>query len=240
MDRYCLSSHVHLCFIADQAIFLDLRRDRYQSIHVEPPAVGLLTRIAGRASSSERELGAALLIDRKCRTLLRELLEAGLVQPTSVRSTSLKRIILPPADETIDSVRGRFPRISGRDFINFVSSLVATYLRLKLCSIENLTRRLACKRGHLSQGELNKDLLELHRLTVAYFVLRPNFFSATDACLRDSLTFIDFIGKYGFVPHLVFGVRVGPFSAHCWVQQENMVLNDYIEHVRSYEMILVV
>jgi len=38
----------------------------------------------------------------------------------------------------------------------------------------------------------------------------------------------------------VFGVKLNPFSAHCWVQAGDIVLNDAIDHVTIHTPILVV
>jgi hypothetical protein len=71
-------------------------------------------------------------------------------------------------------------------------------------------------------------------------VLRPNFFSEKDACLRDSLTFIEFLALYGMYPTWVFGVTMEPFAAHSWVQQGPMVLNDYIPRVTPFTPIMAI
>ena len=39
---------------------------------------------------------------------------------------------------------------------------------------------------------------------------------------------------------LVFAVMTRPFAAHCWVQLDETVLNDRLDHVRKFTPILVV
>ena len=38
---------------------------------------------------------------------------------------------------------------------------------------------------------------------------------------------------------LVLGVRLAPFRAHSWVQLKDEVLNDHIDHIRSFTPILI-
>jgi hypothetical protein len=49
-----------------------------------------------------------------------------------------------------------------------------------------------------------------------------------------------FLASYGHYPEWVFGVNLDPWSAHCWVQCEQFVLNDDPEIVASYIPILAV
>ncbi|RYM07421.1 lasso peptide biosynthesis B2 protein [Sphingobium cupriresistens] len=40
-------------------------------------------------------------------------------------------------------------------------------------------------------------------------------------------------------PDVVLGVQLGPFSAHCWVQHEDRLVNDRVDMVRTFTPILV-
>lgn len=59
-------------------------------------------------------------------------------------------------------------------------------------------------------------------------------------CLLDSLALDRWLGGPEPGRHLVFGVTVEPFLAHCWLQSPTMILNDNYDHVRRYTPILVV
>jgi hypothetical protein len=41
-------------------------------------------------------------------------------------------------------------------------------------------------------------------------------------------------------PELVLGIRLQPFSAHCWVQHGEFLINDTLDRVRTYAPVLVV
>jgi hypothetical protein len=59
-------------------------------------------------------------------------------------------------------------------------------------------------------------------------------------CLYDSLALVEFLAHYRLFPQWVFGVMAEPFAAHCWVQQDDRVLNDSVDYVRGFTPIMVV
>lgn len=64
--------------------------------------------------------------------------------------------------------------------------------------------------------------------------------TANDACLLRSLALARHLRSSACAAQLVIAVRADPFSAHCWVQADNHLLNDDLDNVASYEPILVV
>lgn len=59
-------------------------------------------------------------------------------------------------------------------------------------------------------------------------------------CLPDSIAFLRFAVRRGHAPQLVFGVEAFPFTAHCWVQDGNVVLTDALDHASRFKPILVI
>lgn len=66
------------------------------------------------------------------------------------------------------------------------------------------------------------------------------FIARHDRCLPRSIAMTRHLLSTGIVPRLVFAVMMRPFQAHCWVQYEDQVLNDYLDNVRNFTPILVV
>lgn len=64
--------------------------------------------------------------------------------------------------------------------------------------------------------------------------------SAADRCLPRSLALCLCLAARHLPANLVFGVKLAPFGAHCWVQAGDCVLNDTVEEVRRYSPILIV
>ena len=58
-------------------------------------------------------------------------------------------------------------------------------------------------------------------------------------CLPRSLALATCLVKRGHRATLIFGVKLRPFDAHCWVQCGSVVINDRIERVRDFTPILV-
>jgi hypothetical protein len=56
--------------------------------------------------------------------------------------------------------------------------------------------------------------------------------------LFDSLALLEFLAVYRFFPRIVFGVVADPFQAHCWLQDDAVVLNDDLERLGKYQPIL--
>lgn len=63
--------------------------------------------------------------------------------------------------------------------------------------------------------------------------------SAANRCLTHSLALATSLARIGMRPHLVIGVQALPFTAHCWVQNGDAVLNDSLEEVVRFTPILV-
>ncbi|MEE7561107.1 lasso peptide biosynthesis B2 protein, partial [Xanthomonas sp. Kuri4-2] len=59
-------------------------------------------------------------------------------------------------------------------------------------------------------------------------------------CLLDSLALLRFLRRRQCHARLVFGVALDPFSAHCWVQADDLVLNDTVGNVHAHTPIRVV
>jgi hypothetical protein len=77
------------------------------------------------------------------------------------------------------------------------------------------------------------------RLVCVFEILRP-LYPRPYLCTFDSLALLDFLAFHGLYPRWVFAVCADPFSAHCWVQHGNILLNDRVEHVSRLVPIMAV
>ena len=64
--------------------------------------------------------------------------------------------------------------------------------------------------------------------------------SAADRCLPRSIALALCLARRGCRAHVVLGVKIAPFCAHCWVQVGDQVLNDEVEEVLRYAPILII
>lgn len=74
------------------------------------------------------------------------------------------------------------------------------------------------------------------RLTAAAEQFRGarRYVPVTPVCLLDSISMIRFLARRGLQANIVFGITYDPFSAHCWVQSGDLVLNDTVGNTAVY------
>lgn len=78
------------------------------------------------------------------------------------------------------------------------------------------------------------------RRTIRAFELSRLLRTAADRCLPRSIALALCLAGRGVRSHVVLGVKLAPFGAHCWVQAGDEVLNDSVEEVLRYRPILIV
>lgn len=76
-------------------------------------------------------------------------------------------------------------------------------------------------------------------MIVAAFERSRRYLSAEDKCLPRALAMAYMLKRTGIRTQLIFGVTL-PFSAHCWVQQGDVVLSDRLDRVRPFQPIMIV
>lgn len=64
--------------------------------------------------------------------------------------------------------------------------------------------------------------------------------TAADRCLPRSIALALCLAANGVRSHIVIGVKIAPFGAHCWAQAGDTILNDTVEEVSRYAPILVI
>lgn len=59
-------------------------------------------------------------------------------------------------------------------------------------------------------------------------------------CLSDSLALLSFFKSRGASADLVFGAKLDPFSAHCWLQDGDVLLNDRLDRIEGFAAVGVI
>ena len=59
-------------------------------------------------------------------------------------------------------------------------------------------------------------------------------------CLTDSLALLLFLKGHGASAELVFGAKLDPFAAHCWIQADDVLLNDRIDRIEGFATVGVI
>ena len=118
----------------------------------------------------------------------------------------------------------------------FLRACAIADARLRVKSIESTVRFITRRKQKCSKPD-EFDWSKAARLISTFESLRL-FYPRPYLCLFDSLALLDFLSHYSLFPTWVFGVIVEPFQAHCWLQQDDVVINDTVERVQIYSPIM--
>ncbi|CAN7619469.1 lasso peptide biosynthesis B2 protein [Phenylobacterium sp. LjRoot164] len=206
---------VFLARIDTRSIALDLRRDRYLAFNAAMTR-GVLD-LAGReptASEADRD---------RARSRLNALgISINELDPSPPPLAARRTIWASTPD--IISMRPA-PRPAA------LLALTETWARLKgqrfwrTLAWADLQLRAYCGDGPL-QGVIDD-----------YSATRP-WFPIAPICRLDAIATALLLARAGCAPRLVFGVRLDPFHAHCWVEAQGFVINEAAEDVGQYTPIL--
>jgi hypothetical protein len=230
-----LQSHVFLCRAKRHWVILDANRDKYLCVDRqrfealgrslqgwdEPAAAG------ARGAAEPTEDVAALARD----LLRRDILSESAVQAKDARPTGY-----PLPTEAVDPDLPSRHSAWAHAVAFFASSARASrelsQQRFQL-TVESVRAR---KSGNAHRA--GRFDFERARSLVALFERLRLFYPRSYLCLFDSLALIHFLARFQLYPDWVFGVNADPFEAHCWVQADNVVLNDTLGRVSSFTPIM--
>ncbi|MFJ2995504.1 lasso peptide biosynthesis B2 protein [Pandoraea sp. NPDC087047] len=236
MAQYRLAHHVFSCVRDRQVVLLDLKQNRY--FLLDATKVGAFTHLihgwpADWTSPDSPEIGrlshliSTLLQRGMLTTVLREGWDA--VQPVQLAS---------PAIGLIDEQENLRPRIRASDLFAFLVAAGYAKFALHFLPFERIISRVRLRRMASASDGNPPSVERLRELVEIFLLLRIFLFSSRNACLFNSLTLLEFLARYRVLPDWVFGVQVTPFAAHCWLQWENLILNDSLETVCGYTPIM--
>lgn len=233
MQTY-LRRGVYLCFVDEGAIFLDTLANAYVGIDVATKAA-LMRSLAGLAPAQnappplQADLpdGVAELVRRRLLTVSR-----AMGHPFSPTSISMGSAI------PFGTGRSQATRTHALHIVWVIVALFMASLRLRRGRLSAMIARLIALKAQISSSR--SDWSELVRLVHIFRRVSLLFYTPKDACLLDSAALTEFLLRYGFNPVLVVGVRTKPFSAHAWVQADDCILNDSLEHAQTLTPIAII
>ena len=222
MAFYRLADGVSFGEVGGLPVFLDLHRDRYFRLD----AGGMETfseLVRDEGSASRRSDRLDKLVDAG---LLARSAEPGAITPApsfvpeaSVLDRSPRRQQFKPVD--VAEIWMGLARVRRQLGHGQLPRLVSDHLKRKR------------DRGSTSKSRgaetLASDFLAARRI----IPVEPN-------CLSDSLTLARYLARRSEFPSIVFGVKIDPFGAHCWLQTGSEILNDAGDRVREFTPVLVV
>jgi hypothetical protein len=228
MTAALLAKDVHVCVADNNAIFLDLRHDRYIGLDAQQ------TDVLRAILRDEPRAGAQ--VD----ALVAHLIEQNLFTHDSRSGRALRLTEAASATEGLIGFEYDPPcRTRWRHVIALAAAYFEVAASLRLRSLA-ATISTASKRRRSAAAKRREpvDMQHVRMLVLAFRRLRPLFYKARESCLLDSLVLTSFLAKYGVFPNVIIGVTLGPFGGHCWVQYETVVLNDRLERVAKFTPIM--
>jgi hypothetical protein len=239
---YTLLDHVYACVHGSEVVLLDLKQNKYLSIDLSQSRL-LGTLVTGwptdnspaaeHPSPSETDIPKALLDS---------LLERKLIAADTLHQPGILRDSMPPVPqrEITSSPRADAPSIRISDFIRFISASLTARLSLRYLPLERTIENVKSLHRGSSPRPTPTDRSTLNTAIFRYRALQPWFRSSKDACLFESLALARFLVLQGIYPVWVFGVRTDPFTAHCWLQVNDIVLNETMETASRFTPIMAV
>ena len=216
-----LQPHVSYGLVGERPIFLDLKRDRYLAL--DPASEDAVRRLL---AAEEPTLPDGPALERLLRT--------GLFRQSSLRGRLAPVHSPAPARSLIgDRPSGR-PRWSSP--FRAWTAVSRARRRLKSVPLAEIVDALA-ERRRAGGPEGEPALAE--ESARAFLAARP-LVPVERSCLLDSLALLDWLGPRSGHAKLVFGVRLDPFGAHCWLQTERAILTDAADTVGNFAPVLAV
>lgn len=209
---------VSYCRIGDLAIFLDVRRNRYRAMAWESARA----LIDASASSSPEP------VTRRMRAL-------GWLDD---RPAPITPMTLPPSPA--QELAPQVTAYGSKPFLvtEALWALGSTRLRLAIRSLE---RNLAAvRRINRKAADEPPPLLTDIAPVLTAFRMAERYVLTNKTCLLRSLALQAALARRGMATSVVFGVKLQPFEAHCWLQHEDTLLNDTVERTGLFTPIRVV
>ncbi|MDR3511065.1 MAG: lasso peptide biosynthesis B2 protein [Caulobacteraceae bacterium] len=216
---WSLREQVSFCWVGDRPVFLDMRADRYYCLRAA--AEHAFRALAGGGVPPANDMEA--------------LTRTGVVEPQGAAPIEPTRA--PQPESSLVDAPGDRARFGPAVVVEVAFRLARARGQVVRTPFSALIARVRSRNARLrAVGAGDRSL---RRLALDFSAARRICPHAI-ACLPDALAMLDFLGARGFAADLVFGVRLNPFTAHCWVQAGAEVLNDGLGAVTCFTPILVV
>ncbi len=214
---WVLTPLVHATTVEDDVVFLNLRADDYFCL----PAAAAQVRLRDDRWGLD-------IVDE---TLAADLFAAGFIAAREPdRALPARQSALVAVRSAI---RDSYPLPEPSDALALVRSSLDVAMRYRGRSFAEIVGRARPDRTANSEpGALCDAVDAFHRWVP--------FAPVSGKCLLRSFMLRQLLDRRGLPHDWVFGVATWPFQAHCWLQVDDLVLDDTFEHVSGYRPIMVI
>ena len=226
--RYYLATGVHACLEDDAIIILDMVSDRYLQLDRQQ-AAWYLEMV--NCSPGERLQG-------ETSDFAGHLCRIGLI--TRTPGKPLLPDIHPPARSSLIDTYPPGPAKADPALVPVLAA-AALACRPYRHSADRRVRSAVAAVGRWKARRPSRQHAEtsrLRHLVAQFHHLAPWFLTTNNACFFTSLVLLRFLSSRGIPADWVFGVRLVPFDAHCWVSHEGILLNETRDKAAEYNVIL--
>lgn len=231
--QYAICEHAYTCICGGHIVFLDLERDKYLCLDLEATEA-LRPYLSGRSLvilDPPPDCPDAAGIAKT----LTELLQRNLIALVPLGYAAPGVAQIAPATRSISAPVGDAYHCTAAEACKVFLAVARSTLMLRWRTLEKNIAHVTQRRKSAAMARVAAGLETL----VQRFASCRSRFQKADACLLNSLALLDFLALHGLYPNIVFGVSMRPFHAHCWVQHEDTVLGDTLEHVSQFTPIMV-
>lgn len=219
-----LSNHTFFCLADNHYVFLDLHNDEYMCLGRDQTEE-FKEMLDGSRPLDDNSVIVKTLLDK--RLFVKDEADGKQPVPLDVESPSAN-LITSAADRPE-------PVIRPLHVLRFFAAAGAASWNLRFQSIEDTVRRVE-RRKHANR-HAPAERTQVIELFYIFRALRP-YYPRPYLCLFDSLALVHFMAPFGVYPEWVYGVKLEPWGAHCWVQSQDLVVNDNVDYVSSYTPIM--
>ncbi len=204
---FVLRAGVHAAMVGDALILLDLEKDDYLFLPGAADAVA-----KGESGALEVEdAGVAGILDAV------GLLGKGPVMPG-------KPLPERPSVSVIHEPAGYPPTL--RMWLDGLLAALAVRKARKSAGVKDYL-------ALAGEADGDRNPVRVAQAARAFWRMAP-WLPIEGECLLRSALLMRFLQRRGLEADWVFGVRLWPFTAHCWVQLDGVCLNDDVERLTSY------
>lgn len=238
-----LTKTAFVCLTNDTLVFLDLHNDKYSCLekrHTKPVAdlLGLpLPPLDSMAPENFADEEGEEIAD-----VVQGMIDSEIITKNPKLGKQAEFIEQhSELKELLGYEIGKTPRIHAVHLLNFFRALIVTKSMLRFASMERIVTRVKRRKGrYYAKGGAEPDAEYINELVEIYKILKPLFVTVKDECLFNSLFLIEFLACYRVYPNWYFGVRLNEFYAHCWVQGDNVIYDDFIQSTCQNQPIMAV
>jgi hypothetical protein len=220
-----LAADSFACWCGDQLVILCLSNDEYLTFSPAMSA-GIAEAIADPSISPLPDIRDSLIALKARGVLVSDCRKGKLLEIVPSTKQNLRELPDLSFDEQTS--------INFIDLIRLVWAyciarfLLALGIRYAVASVQNV------RANSINWNDYN----QLALIVTKFKRVQPFVMKQSENCLLRALTLQKFLVMYKIGVNWNFGIQLEPFRAHCWLQREDMLIDESIEGISALSIIM--